>query len=64
MKIAEINKRINELEVSIELLEAIKCDFVNKDKEEIFLRALDDGIKYTKQRLEQYKTTDWIMWNE
>ena len=64
MKIDDINKRINELEVSIELLEAIKCDFVTKGKEEIFLKALDDGIKYTKQRLEQYKTTDWIMWNE
>ena len=64
MKIDEINKRIHELEVSIELLEAIKRDFVADGKEEIILNAFDDGIKYTKQRLEQYKTTDWIMLNE
>ena len=64
MKIDEINKRIHELEVSIELLEAIKRDFVADGKEEIILNAFDDGIKYTKQRLEQYKTADWIMLNE
>lgn len=64
MKIDEINKRINELETSIELLEAIKQNFVADGKEEIFIKAFDDGIKYTKQRLEQYKTTNWIMWNE
>lgn len=61
MKIDEINKRINELEISIELLEAIKRDFIADNKEEIILRAFDDGIKYTKLRLEQYKTTDWMM---
>lgn len=61
MKIDEINKRINELEISIELLEAIKRDFVADNKEEIIIRAFNDGIKYTKQRLEQYKTTDWMM---
>lgn len=64
MKIDEINKRINELETNIELLHAIKEEFIENNRDEIFIRALDDGIKYTKQRLEQYKTTDWIMWDE
>lgn len=61
MTIDEINKRINELETSIELLRAIKQDFVENNKEEIFIKALNDGINYTTQRLEKYKTTDWIM---
>ena len=61
MTIDEINKRINELETSIELLRAIKQDFVENNKEKIFIKALNDGINYTTQRLEKYKTTDWIM---
>ena len=61
MSIDEINKRINELETSIELLKAIKQDFVENNKEEILIKALDDGITYTTQRLDKYKTTDWIM---
>ena len=56
-----INKRINELETSIELLKAIRQDFVENNKEEIFIKALNDGINYTTQRLEKYKTTEWIM---
>ena len=35
MTIDEINKRINELETSIELLRAIKQDFVENNKEKI-----------------------------
>lgn len=61
MKINEINNRINELETSIELLKAIRQDFVENNKEEIFIKALNDGITYTTQRLDKYKTTDWIM---
>lgn len=61
VRIDEINHRINELETSIELLRAIKQDFIENNKEEIFIKALNDGINYTTQRLEKYKTTDWIM---
>ena len=61
MRIDEINNRINELETSIELLKAIREDFVKNNKEEIFIKALNDGINYTTQRLDKYKTTDWIM---
>ena len=61
MRIDEINNRINELETSIELLKAIRQDFVENNKEEIFIKALNDGINYTTQRLDKYKTTDWIM---
>ena len=60
MSIDEINNRINELETSIELLKAIKQDFVENNKEEILIKALDDGITYTTQILDKYKTTDWI----
>ena len=61
MRSDEINNRINELETSIELLKAIRQDFVENKKEEIFIKALNDGINYTTQRLDKYKTTDWIM---
>ena len=61
MRIDEINNRINELETSIELLKAIRQDFVENKKEEIFIKALNDGINQTAQRLNKYKTTDWIM---
>ena len=61
MRIDEINNRINELETSIELLKAIRQDFVENNKEEISIKALNDGINYTTQRLEKYKTTEWIM---
>ena len=61
MRIDEINNRINELETSIELLKAIRQDFVENNKEEILIKALNDGIIYTTQRLDKYKTTDWIM---
>ena len=61
MRIDEINNRINELETSIELLKAIRQDFVGNNKEEILIKALNDGIIYTTQRLDKYKTTDWIM---
>ena len=61
MRIDEINNRINELETSIELLKAIRQDFVENKKEEIFIKALNDGINYTTQRLDRYKTADWIM---
>ena len=61
MRIDEINNRINELETSIELLKAIRQDFVENNKEEIFIKALNDGINYTTQRLDRYKTADWIM---
>ena len=61
MRTDEINNRINELETSIELLKAIRQDFVGNNKEEIFIKALNDGINYTTQRLNKYKTTEWIM---
>ena len=53
MRIDEINNRINELETSIELLKAIRQDFVKNNKEEIFIKALNDGINYTTQRLDK-----------
>ena len=61
MRIDEINNRINELETSIELLKAIRQDFVENKREEVFIKALNDGITYTTQRLDKYKTTDWII---
>lgn len=61
MRIDEINNRINELETSIEILKVIRQDFMENNKEEIFIKALNDGINYTAQRLDKYKTTDWIM---
>ena len=61
MRIDEINNRINELETSIELLKAIRQDCVENNKEEIFIKALNGGINYTTQRLDRYKTADWIM---
>ena len=61
MKINEINNRISELQNNIELLKAIKRDYIEGDRDEIFIRALDDGIKYVLIRLEEYKTKDWIM---
>lgn len=64
MKINEINNRIHELEISVELLQAIKQDYIESKRDECFIKALDDGINYTRQRLETYKTTDWIMWSE
>lgn len=64
MKINEINNRIHELETSVELLQAIKRDYIENNRDESFIKALDDGINYTRQRLETYKTTDWIMWYE
>lgn len=64
MKINEINNRIHELETSIELLQAIKQDYIESKKDKSFIKALDDGINYTRQRLETYKTTDWVMWSE
>lgn len=61
MTIDEINARIHELEISIELLQAIKQEYINNNREEIYIRALNDGINYTSQRLEKYRTTEWIM---
>lgn len=61
MKIGEINNRISELKNDIELLKAIKRDYIERDRDENFIRALDDGIKYVSIRLEEYQTKDWIM---
>ena len=61
MRIDEINNRINELENHVDLLKAIKQDYIEQKKDSVFIAALDDGIKYTSVRLQQYKTTDWIM---
>ena len=64
MKIHEINHRMNELENHIDLLNAIKRDYIEQERDNIFIAALDDGIKYISLRLEEYKTTDWIMWTD
>lgn len=61
MKIDEIYNRIYELETDIELLNAIKQELIDNKRADVFVRAVDDGIKYVKQRLEKYKTSDWIM---
>lgn len=64
MKINEINNRIHDLETSVELLQNIKQDYIENKRDESFIKALDDGVKYTKQRLEIYKTIDWVMLSE
>lgn len=64
MKINEINNRIHDLETSVELLQAIKRDYIENNRDESFIKALDDGVKYTRQRLETYKTIDWVMLSE
>lgn len=61
MKINDINNRISQLENDICLLKAIKKEFIDEERDEIFINALDDGIKYVSIRLEEYKTSDWIM---
>ena len=61
MKIDEINKRINELETSVALLSQIKREFLENERDESLLNALTDGIRYTKMRLDDYRTADWIM---
>jgi hypothetical protein len=61
MRIDQINKRIHELETDIELLNVIKQELIENERADVFVRAVDDGIKYVKQRLEKYKTSDWIM---
>ena len=58
MKINEINNRIHDLETSVEILQAIKRDYIENNRDESFINALDDGINYTRQRLETYKTID------
>ena len=64
MKINEINNRIHDLETSVEILQAIKRDYIENNRDESFINALDDGINYTRQRLETYKTIDWVMLSE
>ena len=64
MKINEINNRIHDLETSVEILQAIKRDYIENNRDEAFINALDDGINYTRQRLETYKTIDWVMLSE
>ena len=61
MKINEINERINELENHIDLLKAIKQDYIEQKRDSVFISALDDGIKYISIRLQEYKSTDWFM---
>lgn len=61
MTIDEINNRIKELEESVEILKDIRQGYINNNREEKYIRALNDGINYTSQRLEKYRTTEWIM---
>lgn len=61
MKISEINSKISKLENSIFILKAIRKEFIDDERDEAIIDALDDGIKYTSLRLEEYKTADWIM---
>lgn len=61
MKISEINSRISKLENDIWLLKTIRKEFIDEERDEAFVDALDDGIKYVSIRLEEYKTKDWIM---
>lgn len=61
VKINEINNRISQLENDIGLLNAIKQEFIDKERDEVFIDALADGIKYVSIRLQEYKTKDWIM---
>lgn len=61
MTIDEINNRIKELETSVELLKVVRQNYIDNNGDDIVIKALNDGINYTNQRLEKYKTTDWIM---
>lgn len=61
MTISEINNRISQLEKDICLLKAIRKEFIDEERDEAFVDALDDGIKYISIRLEEYKTRNWIM---
>lgn len=61
MKIHEINYKVSQLQSHIELLKAIKQDYIEQERDSIFIAALDDGIKYISLRLEQYENADWIM---
>ena len=63
MKIDEINNRIAELENNIKLLKIIRESYIVQGEDDAFISALDDGIKYTSFRLEQYLTTNWIMFD-
>lgn len=61
MTIKEINERVHELEKSVELLKAIRKDYIDQNRSDCFISALDDGIKYTSLRLQDYQMADWIM---
>lgn len=61
MTISEINNRISQLENDICLLKAIRKEFIDEERDEMFIDALDDGIKYVSIRLQEYKTKNWIM---
>lgn len=61
MKIKEICARINELERHIELLKKLREEMVESNRDNEYVRALDDGIQYTNMRLEQYQNSNWIM---
>lgn len=64
MTIDEINNRIVELEKDIKILEGCKAELIkNKIKDDDIIRAFDDAIMYIRCRSEQYKTTNWVMFN-
>ena len=63
MTISEINNRISQLKNDIFLLKSIRKEFIDDERDEAFINALDDGIKYVSIRLEEYETKDWIMFD-
>ena len=63
MNIDDINNRIDELKRSILILETIRQEYIEQNKDDIYISALSDGIKYTSFRLQRYQTAHWIMAN-
>lgn len=61
MKITEICARIDELECHIDLLKKLREEMIESNRDNEYVRALDDGIQYTNMRLEQYQNSNWIM---
>ena len=64
MKIEEINARIAELQSHIEILKELREDVIETNKCNEYVLALDDGIQYTQMRLDEYRSSDWVMMND
>ena len=61
MTFTEIQDKIYELELSVEILEDLRNKAMHGDESVDVVNALSNGLRYTRERLDKYKTTDWIM---